>query len=382
MSNPYYNVSGSPSTGSAGSSSTMRAEFVAIAAAFALLPVFAGNSLKIVGINTGETALTAVATTGTGSVVLATSPTITSPTLATPVINSAAHVGGTWIADATWTLPAFTLGGTVSGGGNQINNVIIGTSTPLAGTFTSLTCTGNLTAGDNVADAHTFTGDVAITDNSDFGLRVNRSSGGDVISIGTGTAGVGGHIQSADAGVATYAPFSVFASSVVLGYGASSAAGITLDSSGNTTLAGTLTVSGTTVNMVASGTTLTVGVGADNGTVSAGVFTDRTKYYEGDALAELCAVTGANGQIDHESLPTFVKAQITRDVMADVVKDVEEEVDGEVVVKQVTVQEKRGERVDTERDLGAMISMLNVAIKQLKDMNLLLLERIVELEKR
>ncbi len=39
------------------------------------------------------------------------------------------------------TIPAFTLGGTITGGGNQINNVIIGTSTPLAGTFTALTAT-------------------------------------------------------------------------------------------------------------------------------------------------------------------------------------------------------------------------------------------------
>lgn len=41
------------------------------------------------------------------------------------------------------TAPAFTLGGTVSGGGNQINNVIIGTTTPLAGTFTALITSGN-----------------------------------------------------------------------------------------------------------------------------------------------------------------------------------------------------------------------------------------------
>lgn len=40
------------------------------------------------------------------------------------------------------TMPAFTLGGTVSGGGQKINNVIIGDSTPLAGTFTTLTATG------------------------------------------------------------------------------------------------------------------------------------------------------------------------------------------------------------------------------------------------
>ena len=37
------------------------------------------------------------------------------------------------------TIGAFTLSGTIAGGGNQINNVIIGTSTPLAGTFTTLT---------------------------------------------------------------------------------------------------------------------------------------------------------------------------------------------------------------------------------------------------
>jgi len=51
-----------------------------------------------------------------------------------------ASVGkGTWTASGTWTLPAFTLGGTVSGGGNQLNNIIIGTSTPLAGSFTLVT---------------------------------------------------------------------------------------------------------------------------------------------------------------------------------------------------------------------------------------------------
>ncbi len=81
------------------------------------------------------------AVTGTGNMVLATSPTI-----ATPVINSAAHVGGTWVADATWTLPALTLGGTVSGGGQQLNNIIIGTSTPLAGSFTTVSASTSVTS--------------------------------------------------------------------------------------------------------------------------------------------------------------------------------------------------------------------------------------------
>ncbi len=44
------------------------------------------------------------------------------------------------------TIPAFTLGGTVSGGGNQINNVIIGTSTPLAGAFTTVTASTSVTS--------------------------------------------------------------------------------------------------------------------------------------------------------------------------------------------------------------------------------------------
>ena len=42
------------------------------------------------------------------------------------------------------TIGAFTLSGTVAGGGNQLNNVIIGTSTPLAGAFTTLSATGDI----------------------------------------------------------------------------------------------------------------------------------------------------------------------------------------------------------------------------------------------
>jgi len=85
-----------------------------------------------------------------------TSPAITTPAFTgafsgtyslggTPTINVAAAVGGAWTAAATWTLPALTLGGTVSGGGQQINNVVIGTVTPLAGAFTTLSASGNVT---------------------------------------------------------------------------------------------------------------------------------------------------------------------------------------------------------------------------------------------
>ena len=114
---------------------------------------------------------------------------------------------------------------------------------------------------------------------------------------------------------------------------------------------------GTAINMTTSGTTLTVGVGADNGTVSAGVFTDRTKHFDGDALAELSAIKGVNGHIDHNSLPAFARARVRKDVIA----DVEKEVDGKLVVS----KEKVGEEFAVERDLGAMISMLVVAVQQI-----------------
>ncbi len=110
----------------------------------------------------------------------------------------------------------------------------------------------------------------------------------------------------------------------------------TFDNAGKLTLAGDLAVTGTTINMTTSGTTLTVGVGADNGTVSAGVFTDRTKYYEGDALAELRAIRSKDGHIDHDTLPAFARANV-----------------------------KKGEETVVERDLGASISMLTVGVGQL-----------------
>lgn len=81
MSNEYYSPSGAPATSAQGSSSVMRAEFTSIQSAFALLPTMSGNGLKVVRVNSGATALEAVAVTGTGSVVMSTSPTLVTPTL-------------------------------------------------------------------------------------------------------------------------------------------------------------------------------------------------------------------------------------------------------------------------------------------------------------
>jgi len=76
--------------------------------------------------------------TGTGTFVKATSPTLSGT------------VAGAYTLGGTPTLNAVTLGGTVSGGGNQINNVVIGATTPLAGNFTTLGATGQLTLNTSV----------------------------------------------------------------------------------------------------------------------------------------------------------------------------------------------------------------------------------------
>lgn len=73
--------------------------------------------------------------TGSGAAVFGTSP-----------ILSTVDARGTWTTGTSWTLPAHTLGGTISGGGNQINNVVIGTSTPLAGSFTTLTASTSVSS--------------------------------------------------------------------------------------------------------------------------------------------------------------------------------------------------------------------------------------------
>lgn len=69
---------------------------------------------------------------------------LTGATLAAGVTASSLTSLGTITSLTATTINAFTLGGTISGGGNQINNVIIGNSTPLAGTFTALTANTSL----------------------------------------------------------------------------------------------------------------------------------------------------------------------------------------------------------------------------------------------
>lgn len=96
------------------------------------------------------------------------------------------------------TIGAFTLSGTVAGGGNQINNVIIGTTTPLAGFFTTASATTSVTTP-SVTNAGTLalsaTGANVVTASTNSTERLRITSNGGVSFGSSGTAyGTSGQI--------------------------------------------------------------------------------------------------------------------------------------------------------------------------------------------
>lgn len=77
---------------------------------------------------------------------------------------------------------------------------------------------------------------------------------------------------------------------------------------------------------------------------SAASFTDRSSFFDGDAITELAKIKGdIDGKLDHNTLPAFAKKDVTNYTQ-----------DG-ILIK------------EPGRDLGAMVSMLTTAIKQLSD---------------
>lgn len=185
-------VDGTTLTGPAASGTAMtlgNAETVTGAKTFG--SAGAVGKLKIAGTTSGSTILDATAAASGTLTLPAATDTLVGKATTDELTNKTltASVGkGTWTASGTWTLPAFTLGGTVSGGGNQINNVVIGTATPLGGTFTTLAATSSLDLT-NSQDANT-----AVTmANSNGGTSAmaffQASNGTNVIRLGMrGTA--------------------------------------------------------------------------------------------------------------------------------------------------------------------------------------------------
>lgn len=161
MSNEYYNQTGNPTYGSPGASATVRAEFAAISAAFAMLPTLAGNANKAVVVNGSGDAMTVTAgtlalagnlttagafttsgahdlTLSLGATVTLTLPgadatlatlalaeTLTNKTLTAPIIN-AGTISGTIAGNVT--LSGTLTGPTISGGA-LVDSPITGTTT-------------------------------------------------------------------------------------------------------------------------------------------------------------------------------------------------------------------------------------------------------------
>ena len=75
-------------------------------------------------------------------------------------------------------IPAVTLSGTMSGGGNQINNVVIGTTTPLAGSFTQVNASSTLqVTGDAAFISRALIGGVTSGGIYNQGLQLYGTSG-------------------------------------------------------------------------------------------------------------------------------------------------------------------------------------------------------------
>ena len=76
-----------------------------------------------------------------------------------PVVNG----GALGSPSSAGTIPAFTLGGTVSGGNNQLNDVIIGTSSPRAGSFTTIAGSGIISLTNTTAPTGAGVGAVVVS---------------------------------------------------------------------------------------------------------------------------------------------------------------------------------------------------------------------------
>jgi hypothetical protein len=205
--------------------------------------------------------------TGTGSLVFANTPSLATPVLTNPsysgatanagtvttidinggtidgttqasgTINGPIAAGGTWTAAAAWTLPAITLGGTVTSNGQSFSGTIanlgtvttvdinggtvdgaviggasaaaitgttitattsfagalngtVGATTPAAGTFTTLTSTGNATLGDAAAtDVHAINGATTVSVNSaSAALTINQTGSGNALVVEDATS--------------------------------------------------------------------------------------------------------------------------------------------------------------------------------------------------
>ena len=160
MSNDLYNASGSPALASGGSSAVVRAEFDAVMAGFAKLPVFTANANKPIVVNSGATAMEPLgstfalagnfALTGTYAITLAAAGSVntTLPAVSGTLFTT---TGTVTLTNKTFASPAFA--GITTG-----TYTIGGTPTyPSGTTLTSPVLSGNITGTYTIGGTPTFT---------------------------------------------------------------------------------------------------------------------------------------------------------------------------------------------------------------------------------
>jgi hypothetical protein len=253
-----------------------------------------GAALPVTSGGTGVTT-----STGSGNVVLSTSPTLTTPLLGTPTSGNLANCTGVSLtAGVSGTLPVAN-GGTGVATSTGSGNVVLSTSptltTPLLGTPTSgnlANCTGvSLTAG--------VSGTLPVA-NGGTGLTATPSNGQIDIGNGTGftraaiTAGSGVSVTNG-AGTITIAATgsggtvtSVATSGSVNGI---TLTGGTITSTGTITLGGTL--SGVSLTSQVSGTLPVANGGTGVATISGLVYGNGTSPMSAASAAQVVAVIGA-----------------------------------------------------------------------------------------
>jgi hypothetical protein len=224
MANEYFAVSGSPATSSQGASATIRSEFTAIAAGFDKLPTLSGNGSKLVQINSGGTAMAAIALTvgailfggaagvlgqdanltyTTGTSTLAAPKITASTSLASPILDSVSGslvLKGAGTTALTLTGANAVFAGTISSGqitanltGNVSGSAATVTGAAQAaitsvGTLSSLTMGGTLTMGANTLALATATVSGTPAWSSTQAMSISGSSASATGNAGTATA--------------------------------------------------------------------------------------------------------------------------------------------------------------------------------------------------
>lgn len=241
MANDFFTKTGVPSTGAAGTSSTIRAEIALIEAAFDKMPTLTANGSKAVAINAGATALEAVAVTGTGSFVRASSPTLVTPVLGVATATS--------INKITFTQPATSATLTIADGKTlTASNTITFTATD--GATLAIGAGGTLGTGAYATIANyaplaspAFTGYVGIGNSSAADMDALNGAGRLVVGDGS-AASTGATIYGTTLGVIAFAD--------ALTAGGSAAGSIVYDHSTDTLTLSTATAAAVTVKSTGS----------------------------------------------------------------------------------------------------------------------------------